>query len=247
MKTTITRSISTMLALGLLALNLTSLDSNAGERQRSGSFQNSRGRNGTFDQNIERQRGQRQPDTTLESDRVTTTRNTNANWNREEGTANRSTVTTGPNGKSATVEKNATRDGNAVIVDGSRTGFNGQTSTWDKSVTKNGDGTATVNTDYTRQDGTTVNASSTITKTDSGQTKTGSYTTSTGQSGTFAKEIVNADATRTKTQTVTGANGQSADRVVETTKDDNTLNRTATTTGPSGEVHTHSASATVNP
>src|SRR5271169_4514508 len=106
--------------------------SSAGQHLRSGSFQNSRGNSGTFTQTVDRQPGQY------------------------------SRVTTTSGGKTATVDKTATRNGNSATIDGSRTGFDGKTSDWNKTMTGNGNGTASVNGQYTGQKGSTVNTSSTV-------------------------------------------------------------------------------------
>ena len=231
----------TMVSLGAGLLSVS-----AGDRYRSGSFENSRGRSGTFEQNIYRQPGSSQRDTAVQTGNGVWARQSDATWNRQAGTADRTTVTTAPNGKTATIDQSAIRNGNTLTVNGSRTGYDGKTSDWNKTVTANGNGTATVNGQYTRQNGNTIDTRSTVTKTADGHTTAGAYTTSTGKSGTYDNTVVNSDGTRTKTDTVTGANGKTADRVVTTSRDDNTIDHTVTTTGPNGKTETHSGSVTFN-
>jgi hypothetical protein len=204
--------LTTTVAIVLLG----ALAANAREINRSGSFQNSRGNSGTFEQTIDRQPGQY------------------------------SRITTTSGGKTATVDRTAARNGNTVTVDGSRTGFDGKTSDWNKTITRNGYGTATVKGQYTRQNGNTIDTSSTVTKTSNGHTTAGTYSTSTGKSGNYSIEVVNADGSRTKTESVTGADGKTATRVVTTDKDGNTIDRTVATTGPNGQTETHSGSVTFN-
>ncbi|HTQ49890.1 MAG TPA: hypothetical protein VMJ12_04195 [Candidatus Acidoferrales bacterium] len=233
-------------AVTLVSLSASVLWTNAGERFRSGSYETSRGRSGTFQQTINRQPGTSQRQTTVQTGHGVWAQQSNATWNRQAGTAGRTTVTTAPNGKTATIDQSAVRNGNLLTVDGSRTGYDGKTSDWNRTVTANGNGTASVNGQYTRQNGNTIDSSSTVTRTADGHATAGSYTTSTGKSGTFDTTVVNNDGTRTQTQTVTGANGKTANRVVITTRDDNTIDRTVTTTGPNGKTETHSGSVTFN-
>ena len=210
-----TKNVLTSILL-VIALHGAAQTSSAGQRQRSGSFQNSRGRSGTFTQTIDRQPGQY------------------------------SRVTTTPGGKSATVDKTASRDGNTTAIDGNRTGFDGKTSDWNKIITGNGNGTASVNGQYTRQNGNIVDTSSTVTKTADGHTTAGTYTTSTGKSGNYSIDVVNADGTHTKTETAIGTDGKTATRVVTTDKNGNTIDRTVATTGPNGQTCSHSGSVTFN-
>lgn len=233
-------------AVTMVSLSAGLMPASAWERFRSGSFETSHGRSGTFEQTLNRQPGSSQRDTTVQTGNGVWNRQSDATWNRQTGTANRTTVTTAPNGKTATINQNAVRDGNTVTVNGSRTGYDGKTSDWNKTVTANGNGTATVNGQYTRQNGNTIDTSATVTKTANGHVTDGTYATSAGKSGTFDQTVVNGDGTRTKTDTVTGANGKTAERVVTTTGDDNTIDRTVTTTGPNGNTGTHSGSVTFN-
>jgi hypothetical protein len=205
-----------LVATAVVIISLGALAANAGQFHRSGSFVNSRGNSGTFEQTIDRQPGQY------------------------------SRVTTTSGGETATVDQTATRNGDTVNLDGSRTGFDGKTSSWNDTITGNGNGTATVSGQYTRQNGNTVDTSSTVTKTSDGRTAAGTYSTSTGKSGSYSIDIVNADGTHTRTESVTGADGKTVTRVVTTDKDGNTIDRTVTATGPEGQTETHSGSVTFN-
>jgi len=204
------------LTTAVAAVALGALAAHAKEFDRSGSFQNNRGKSGTFEQTIDRQPGQY------------------------------SRVTTMSGGKTATVDQTASRNGNTLTVDGSRTGFDGKTSDWNKTITANGNGTASVNGQYTRQNGHTIDTSSTVTKTADGRTTAGAYSTSTGKSGNYSIDVVNADGTHTKTENVTGADGKTATRVVTTDKNGNTIDRMVATTGPNGKTKTNSGSVTLN-
>jgi hypothetical protein len=210
-----TKNVLTSILL-VAALCSAAQTSSAGQRQRSGSFQNSRGSFGTFTQTISHQPGQ----------------------------YSRVTITSG--GNIATVDKTFTRDGNTATIDGSRTGFDGKTSDWNKIITGNGNGTASVNGQSTRQNGKTIDTSSTVTKTVDGHTTAGTYSTSTGKSGNYSIDVVNADGTHTKTENVTGADGKTATQVVTTDKNGNTIDRMVATTGPNGQTGTHSGSITFN-
>jgi hypothetical protein len=210
-----TKNVLTSILL-VAALCSAAQTSSAGQRQRSGSFQNSRGNAGTFEQTI----------------------------NHQPGQYSRTTTTSG--GKTATIDKAFTRDGNTATIDGSRTGFDGKTSDWNKTITGNGNGMASVNGQYTRQNGNSVDTSSMVTKTSDGRTTAGTYSTSTGKGGNYSIDVVNADGTHTKTETITGADGKTATRVVTTDKNGNTIDRTVATTAPNGQSGTHSGSVTFN-
>jgi hypothetical protein len=232
-------------AVAIVALGVLTADA---QRMRSGSFQGSRGISGTFDQTMKGQPGLYMRGTTVQTaNGLTGYRNVTDTWKPGSGTANRSAVTTAPNGKTATVNQTASRTGNnTATVNGSRTGYDGQTSTWNKTATANGNGTATINGQYTGQKGNAATTSTTATKTANGYTATGTYNTSTGKNGNYSVDVVNADGTHTRTETVTGADGKPVTRVVTTDANGNTIDRNVSTTGPNGQTSSHSGSATVN-
>jgi len=233
---------------GIVSLGTGAMQTSAGERHRSGTFESSRGASGTFQQEIDWQPGQYSRNTTAQTaGGKVWHRSVQDNWNRQAGTASRSVITTAPNGKTATVNETASHNGNMTTVNGSRTGYDGKTSSWSETVTGNGNGRATVAGQYTLQNGNTINSSSTVTKTANGRDVTGTYATSTGKSGSFDTTVANSDGTRTKTEIITGANRKTAERVATTTRDGDTIEHTVTTTGPNGNTETHSGSATFNP
>jgi hypothetical protein len=215
MKTKLSLTMN-FLRTAVAIVSLGALAANAREFNRSGTYQNSRGKSGTFAQTIDRQPGQY------------------------------SRVTTAGDGKIATVNQTAARSGNTATVTGSRTGFDGKTSDWNNTVTANGNGTASVNGQYTRQNGNTVDTGSTVAKTSDGHTTAGTYSTSTGKSGNYSIDVMNADGTHTKTESATGADGKTVTRAVITDKDGNTIDRTATATGPNGKTETTSGSVTLD-
>ena len=197
----------------------------AGTVRRAGSYQTGTGCIGSFTQNIHRQSGSSERNTTVQSGNRVWTRQSDANWNRATGTASRTTVTTAPSGKTASIDRNVTRNGNTVAVNTSRTGYNGKTSNWTKTVTADGNGTASINGQHVRQYGNVASTSSTVQRTSSGHITTGSYTTSAGKSGTYQKQVINGYEAQTKIATVTGSNGHSVKRIVRTTPDGATVVR----------------------
>ncbi len=83
---------------GLLAAALIAActSASAEERHRSGSFETSGGRDGTFQQDIKRTPGSKERDTTAQTANGAWNRKVQDNWNRQTGTANRNVVTTAP-------------------------------------------------------------------------------------------------------------------------------------------------------
>ena len=215
-----------------------------GEHERSGKIETSGGRTAGFQQEIDRTLDAKDRSTTVQSQDGIWNRNVEESRNRRAGTASRSAVTTAPNGKSATTQESAVRNGNSVDVTGSRTGYDGRSSYWNQTLTRTGKGTVDGQGQYTRQNGNTIDTTSTTVRTADGHVTSGTYSTSTGKSGTFSDEVVNSDGTRTKTQSVTSSDGQTADRVVDTSRAGDTIDRTVTATGPNGKTETHSETVT---
>lgn len=209
MKKLVTTAVA-VLSLGALAVN-------AREIKRSGTYQNSRGASGTFEQTINRQPG--------EYSRVTTIGDRTETLNR----------TAARNGNAVSV------DGSRTGFDGKTSDWN-KTITGNG----NGNGTASVTGQYTRQNGNTIDTSATVTKTADGHTTAGTYSTSTGKSGNYTIDVVNADGTHTRTESVTGADGKTATKIVTLDKDGNTIDRTVATTGLNGQTETHSGTVTLN-
>jgi len=217
-----------------------------GERERSGKTETSGGRTAGFEQEIDRGKGFKDRSTTVQTQGGNWNRNVQDHWNRGAGAANRAVVTTAPNGKTATVQQTAVRNGNSVDVNSRRTGYDGKTSDWNQTLTRTGSGTVVGQGQYTRQNGNTIDTQSTTLRTTDGHVTTGKYTTSTGKSGTFSDQVVNHDRSRVKTESITSSAGRSADRVVDTNRSGNGIDRTVTTTGPNGNSETHTETVTLD-
>jgi hypothetical protein len=87
----------------LSAVLLVTATAHAAERQRSGTYQTSRGRSGTWQQNVERNYGYLKRDTQwTNQDGGTGTRTVEKHWDRETRTGDRTATTTLPNGKTFT-------------------------------------------------------------------------------------------------------------------------------------------------
>jgi hypothetical protein len=244
MKTTSIHSITTFLLLLSLATSTW-----AGQRNRdnSGTYQTGRGQ-GTWQRNKEGGQGYQNNSTTWQNERGTGTRNQEATWNREDGAAQSTIQTQTAQGKTATINKEASRTGeNSYETSFERTGVHGEQSSGTKSVTKNEDGSRSIDGTYTTQKGNTVETKSSAVKTDSGLVKMGTYSTSNGKTGDF-NTVVNKESGLTiRSNSLTTSEGKTVSQTATTTLVDGAANHSVITVGPQGQSQTKTGTATINP
>lgn len=145
--------IPVLMTLSLVAFT-SSVD--AGERNRSGTYQTERG-SGTWQNKVNRDgKGNLTGETTWQNHRGEGSSIRNRNFDPETRTGNSSRTTTNAQGQTATTNKSFTgnQDGTGGTVTGSRTGYSGNTQDLNKTYTKNEDGSVTVNTSVTGEKGT---------------------------------------------------------------------------------------------
>jgi hypothetical protein len=136
-------SMKNLAATTLAILSLGVLAANAREIKRSGSYQNSRGASGTFEQTINRQPGEYSRVTTI-GDRTATVNRTAA---RSGNTVTLGGSRTGFDGKTSDWNKTFTGNGNGTAtVNGQYTRQNGNTIDTRATATKTVDGHTTVGT-----------------------------------------------------------------------------------------------------
>ncbi len=206
----------------------------AKERSKSGSFSAGRGNSGTFQQNVARQKGSMEKNTTWQNQRGEQgARNVERKWDKETGTGTYTTSTTGAQGRTFAREGTITRpNGNVIQVN--------------RNAIKNPDGTISAETTYTGGNGKTLTKDAAITKTEDGRTVTGSYSTNTGKSGTFQADVERAADGTTVNRSFTNQDGETATQDVTRTHKDGTLTRTATHTGFKGKTNTNTQTVAID-
>jgi hypothetical protein len=198
--------------------------SHAAERTRSksGTYQGSTGKSGSFQKTTTRSPGQRERSGSWTSqDGKTGTRASTRRWDKTTGTGTVNASATRPDGQSASREGTLTKTGeNTVQAQGTATGFNGRTGTY----------------------------AATTTKTDTGRTTTGTVTGENGKVSTFDTTVTKGNATTSRATTTTSPAGKTTERVVGTTLNgDGTSTRTIEVTKPDGTTETRSQTFTVTP
>jgi hypothetical protein len=198
-----TKNLLTSILL-VAALCAATQTSNAGQRVRSGSFQNSRGHSGTFVQTIDRQPGQ--------YSRVTTADGRTATVDQTVGrTGDTATVDgsrTGFDGKTSSWNDTITGNGNGTVtVNGQYTRQNGNTVDTSSTVTKTADGHTTAGT-YSTSTGKSGIYSIDVVNADGTHTKTEVVTGADGKPVTRVLTIDKNGNTIDRTVATTGPNGQ---------------------------------------
>ena len=217
-------------------------------KTRSGAFNTSRGNSGTFQQNVARQKGSVEKNTTWQNQRGEQgSHNVARNWDKKTGTGTYATSTTGAKGKTFSREGTLTKTENGLTQQGTITRANGNEIQVNRTAVKNPDGTYSTQATYTGENGKTLTTNGSVTKTENGRTVTGSYSTSGGKSGTFQSGVEHTADGTTVNRSVTNQDGKTATQDVTRTHKDGTLTRTATHTGFKGKTGSNTETMTVNP
>ena len=182
---------------------------------RSGSYQNSKGGSGTFNQTTVRSPGQvtREGTWTNQNNGVGQHEGLRT-WDKTTGTGTVSASTTRPDGKTTSRTGTIAKTGdNTFHNEGILTGANGKQATYDTTTTKTDSGRSTTGT-VTGPQGNQRTLNSEVSKLGNGETSRD--TTLTGANGkTFEREVdtkINPDGTGTRTVEVTKADGSTETR-----------------------------------
>lgn len=173
------------------------------------------------------------------------TRTSTGTFDKEAGTWSRSAVTTGPNGKSSSLNADVVKTDNGYVRDATRVGPNGNsTSTHTEAVrTENG---RSINTTVTGSNGGVSTRATDVVRTDTGSERNTVVTGPNGRSATANTVVTRTGDGVASSTVVTGPNGQTMSREGSTSydADTRTLSRTSTTTGPNGNTATFNSTAT---
>jgi len=179
-------------------------------RTRTGTYQTSNGKSGTFSETRTHQPGQTQREATITNqDGKTATRESTRTWDKSTGTGTVSKEKTLPNGKTSSQEGTITKTGdNTFESKGTLTGPNGKTSTYDTVTTKTADGRTTQGT-ITGPNGKQATISGSTEKLGSGEIeRTRSITGPNGKTESKAIDTkVNPDGSGTRTVQITKPDG----------------------------------------
>ncbi len=193
-----------LVTTAVAVLSLGALAANALEINRSGSYQNSRGASGTFEQTINRQPSDYSRVTTIGDHTATVNRTAVRNGNTLTVDGSR----TGFDGKTSGWNKTITGNGNGTAsVTGQYTRQNGNTIDTSATATKTADGHTTAGT-YSTSTGRSGSYTIDVVNADGTHTRTESVT---GADGKTATKVVTLDKdgnTIDRTVATTGPNGQ---------------------------------------
>lgn len=190
----------------------------ARSRTRTGQFETSRGRSGTYVENTRREPGSLHRDRTVTTSKGrTASQNVDRTWNRETGSGSFTRTQTGPHGKSRTVAGTAARTGEGTL---------------------NTEGT------IQRKNGATGSFSTSTQQMANGRSTAGTYTTAQGNTGTINRTTVRDGNTATTSSVVTLPNGSARSASTTTTVQDGVATRTHTVTSPAGETRSRTVTAT---
>jgi len=202
MKTNI-NSMKKLVITAVAVLSLGALATNAREINRSGTYQNSRGASGTFEQTINRQPGQYSRVTTIGDHTATVNRTAVRNGNTLTVDGSR----TGFDGKTSDWNKIITGNGNGTaLVTGQYTRQNGNTIDTSATVTKTADSHTTDGT-YSTSTGRSGSYTIDVVNADGTHTRTESVTGADGKSATKVVTLDKHGNTIDRTVATTGPNG----------------------------------------
>lgn len=226
---------SFVLLTGLIAVTFAA-GADARERQRSGSYATSGGREGSFEKNVSGnlKEGLSRQQSVTNKNGETFNRSATNTFNKKTGDFNR--TVTGFNGK--------TREFTGIAGNGQSSGTytlgNGQTGSFNSNNVKNENGTVTRTQNWTDANGETKTRTATGSYDPETKTYTRNVTTPSGQVHTDT--ITRDNGTATRTQSWTDANGETKTRSTTGSYDPETKTYTRTITNPEGKTRT----ATVN-
>lgn len=209
-------------ALILLAALIGNVEEAAAQRtrQQSGSWENSRGKGGTWSREANTQRGRREV---------------------QAGAVDAS-------GRTASRQRSVERTGkDSAKVESSTTGWGGRTRSTEGNLNRTAPGEGTLDATRTRPSGETVEAQGDWKRTGNDTTSSGTYTTSGGGSGTWQRDVTRDSGVAVVNSSATNAQGQTVSSVSTRTANDGVISGTKTVTGPKGKSKTRSGSASVKP